>query len=261
MTSVVEKVLTVDGIGNTMLLSKPLVYFIAPLCIFKRKVWFLVGFDDRKEKEKEIRRNDIVDAAERVFFRDGYTAATMNNVAKEAEFSKRTVYVYFNSKEQIYFEVMIRGYRLLIGMLEDELSNNKPMNALDKIKQIGRAIYRFSNDYSDYFTAIVGYENGEMDFKNGIPDKSREECYALGEKLALFLSGALIEGIEQGVIRSELDVVNTTLILWACIIGVFTTTKKKAEYINNYHERKPDQLVFEAFELLISSIQRKKGEH
>jgi len=220
-----------------------------------------MGIDDRKEKDKEIRRNDIIDAAERVFFRDGYNDATMNNVAKEAEFSKRTVYVYFNSKEQIYFEVMVRGYKLLIAMLENERLHNKQMNALDQIRQIGTTLYRFSIDYPNYFTAIVEYENGEMDFNNGIPDKSREECYALGEKLSLLLSSALYEGIEQGVIRSELDVVNTTLILWACIIGVFTTTKKKTEYIKNYYDRKPDQLVLEAFELLIHSIQQKNGEH
>ncbi|WP_410513574.1 TetR/AcrR family transcriptional regulator [Paenibacillus sp. BR2-3] len=217
-----------------------------------------MGINERKAKEKEIRRNDILEAAERVFFRDGYAVSTMDNVAKEAEFSKRTVYVYFNSKEQIYFEIMVRGYKLLIGMLEAELKNENQQHALDKIKQIGTIIYRFSKDYPEYFTAIVEYENGEMDFKNGIPDKAREECYALGEELSLFLSSALNEGIEEGVIRRELDVVNTTLILWACIIGVFTTTKKKAEYIKNYHDRNPDQLVFEAFELLIKSIKREK---
>ena len=67
-----------------------------------------MGINERKDKEKQIRSNDIIDAAERVFFLKGYDLATMDDVAKEAEFSKRTVYVYFNSKEQIYFEIMVR---------------------------------------------------------------------------------------------------------------------------------------------------------
>ena len=62
-----------------------------------------MGSSERKEKEKEIRRKDILDAAERIFFTKGYRSATMDDVAKEAEYSKRTVYVYFSSKEQIYF--------------------------------------------------------------------------------------------------------------------------------------------------------------
>ena len=59
-----------------------------------------MGIADRKERQKEIRRTDIIEAAERVIFANGYAAATMDDVAKEAQFSKRTVYIYFDSKEQ-----------------------------------------------------------------------------------------------------------------------------------------------------------------
>lgn len=83
-----------------------------------------MGHDDRKRQEKEIKRQDIIDAAERVFFTNGYKNSSMDAVAKEAEFSKRTVYVYFSSKEQIYYEIMIRGYRLLLSMLEDCFKRN-----------------------------------------------------------------------------------------------------------------------------------------
>jgi len=53
-----------------------------------------MGISERNEKGKQIRRNDIIDAAEKVFFSNGYDAATMGDVAKEAEFSKRTVYIF-----------------------------------------------------------------------------------------------------------------------------------------------------------------------
>ncbi|MGB5822706.1 MAG: TetR/AcrR family transcriptional regulator, partial [Proteocatella sp.] len=139
-----------------------------------------MGINERKEKNKEIRRNDIIDASEKMFFSKGYDAATMEDIAREAEFSKRTVYVYFNSKEQLYFEIMVRGYKILILMVEKDLKDLKGKNALDEIKQIGKTLYKFNNEYPDYFNAIIGYENGERDFTNGIPDKSREECYALG---------------------------------------------------------------------------------
>ncbi|MFA6939636.1 MAG: helix-turn-helix domain-containing protein [Clostridiaceae bacterium] len=69
-----------------------------------------MGHEERRRQEKEIRRKDIVDAAEQIFFSKGYENVSMDEAAKEAEFSKRTVYAYFNSKEQIYFEIMIRGY-------------------------------------------------------------------------------------------------------------------------------------------------------
>ncbi len=218
-----------------------------------------MGSNERKEKEKEIRRNDIIGAAEKVFFSKGFDAATMDDVAKEAEFSKRTVYVYFNSKEQLYFEIMVRGYKILLQMMETSFQNEKGLNALGRIEKIGRVLYRFSKEYTNYFMAIMEYENGELDFVNGIPDKSREECYKLGEKMFEYLTIELKNGIEEGIIREDLDIVNTAIILWSCTIGTFNTLEKKRNYIMNYHKKNSEELLLEAFDLLIRSIKKDVG--
>lgn len=214
-----------------------------------------MGINERKEKEKEIRRKDIIEAAERIFFSKGYENTTMDDVAKEAEFSKRTVYVYFNSKEQIYFEIMIKGYRLLINMLKNNLQREKAANAIEEIRQMVLTLYGFSKEYTEYFKAIMEYENGEMDFQKGIPDKSREECYALGEEVLGYLIRTLENGIAEGSFRSDLDVIKTALALWACMIGVFNIAKKKENYIKNYHNTTSEELISAAFNLVIRSIQ------
>jgi AcrR family transcriptional regulator len=214
-----------------------------------------LGLTERKEKEKEIRRNDIIEAAEKVFFSKGYALATMDDVAREAEFSKRTVYVYFNSKEQIYFEIMVRGYKLFNGMLTADLQKKKDDSALEKIRQMGRTLFQFSNEYPDYFESIMNYETSESDFDSGIPDKLREECYAQGEKIVHYLTDTLKMGIEEGVIRNNIDIVNSAFILWSCALGIFNTTRKKANYLRHYHQRNPEDLISDAFELLIRSIQ------
>ena len=219
----------------------------------------ILGINERREKEKEIRRNDIIDAAERIFFTKGYDNATMDDVAKVAEFSKRTVYVYFNSKEQIYFEIMIRGYRMLIRMLKDDLQKEKACNAIVKIRQIAFTLYRFSKEYPEYFKAIMEYENGELDFQKGVADQSRDECYVLGEEILAHLTEALNKGIKEGSIRGDFDVVKTALVLWGCIIGVFNVAKRKANYINNYHVTTSEELVSYAVDLIIRSIQTQNG--
>jgi len=179
----------------------------------------------------------------------------MNDVAKEAEFSKRTVYVYFNSKEQIYFEIMIRGYKLFICMLKDDSQKQKACNAVEEIRQMSLAMYRFSKDYPKYFKAIMEYENGELDFREGISDQSREECYALGEEILGYMISMLKRGITEKSIRSDLDVVKTALTLWACMIGVYNTANRKQNYIKNYHSLTPEELISAAFQLIIRSIQ------
>lgn len=218
-----------------------------------------MGINERKDKEKEIRKNDIIDACEKVFFSKGYDAATMDDIAKEAEFSKRTVYVYFNSKEQLYFEIMVRGYKILLNMMETSLRDKKEGDALEEIKEIGKTLYKFNIEYPDYFNAILGYENGEGDFVKGISDKSREECYELGEKMFGYLAFAVRKGIEEGVIRRELDIVNTTIYLWSCTMGLFNTIIKKRNYIEHYHKRNSEELLIEGFNMLMKSIENKNG--
>ena len=103
------------------------------------------------------------------------------------------------------------------------------------------------------------YENGELDFQKGITDQSREECYALGEKLLGYLTEALKRGISENSIRSDLDVVKTALALWACMLGVFNTANQKENYIKNYHGMTPEELITLAFQLMIRSIQTLNG--
>ncbi|WP_235847562.1 TetR/AcrR family transcriptional regulator [Paenibacillus tuaregi] len=215
----------------------------------------VIGTKERKDREKLVRRNEIIDAAERIIFSKGYHSATMDDISKEAEFSKRTVYVYFNSKEQIYFEIMARGYKLLDQMLSPHTTTSGE-SALQRLRQIASTLYEYSNEYPAYFDAIMEYENGEMDFDQSIPEESREECYRLGERILGYLTGILQDGMRQGVIRADIDPVNTALVLWACVLGVFRTAKKKHRYIKIYHQADPEQLVSGAFDLLIRSIER-----
>lgn len=216
-----------------------------------------MSISERKKKEKQIRRDDIIDAAEKVIFSRGYDVATMDDIARAAEFSKRTIYIYFNSKEQLYFEIMMRGYKILIEKMEASLNNLKVKNSLDRIKQIGIILYKFNNEYPDYFNAIMSYENGERDFVNVISDESREECYELGEKVFGYLTNALEKGIEEGAISSELDIINTAIILWSCTIGLFNTLIKKRNYIEHYQKRNPEKLLSEGLDMLMMSIENK----
>jgi AcrR family transcriptional regulator len=220
----------------------------------------IMGHEERRRQEREIKRKDIVDAAERVFFAKGYENATMDEVAKEAEFSKRTVYVYFNSKEQIYFEIMIRGYKLLIEMIEKSFQESYPQNALQELHCIFFAFFRFSENYSEYFKAIMEYETEDSDQRIGVEDQSKAECYRLGEQLFGYLVHALQKGVEEGSLRNELESGKTALILWACTIGIFNTGEKKGDYLKNYHQINSKEFVTEAFEMIMRLISSNGSE-
>ena len=201
-----------------------------------------------------MRRNDIIDAAERVFFSKGFENASMDEVAREAEFSKRTVYLYFNSKDQLHCEVMIRGYRLLIGMIESDLTKNPPNNAIDELRDIFLTFMAFSREHPEYFTAIMEYETDDLADQKGVEDDAEAECYRLGEVMFGYLSSALRKGVEEGTLRSDLDAERTALTLWACTIGIYNTGKKKGDYLRQFHDVEPDEFVSNSFALMMRLI-------
>ena len=63
---------------------------------------------DRQSKEREFRKEQIIKAALHVFKYNGIEKATMDEIAKQADFGKATLYYYFSSKEEIFIEILNR---------------------------------------------------------------------------------------------------------------------------------------------------------
>ena len=63
----------------------------------------------RRERERQARRNEILDAAQAIFEKEGYNNATMAQIAEKAEFSVGSLYYFFPNKDGIFAEMVIRN--------------------------------------------------------------------------------------------------------------------------------------------------------
>jgi len=63
---------------------------------------------DRRERRREADRGALLEAAERVFSRSGFAAASMREIAAEAEMSVGAVYLFFSGKDDLYLAVLER---------------------------------------------------------------------------------------------------------------------------------------------------------
>ena len=142
-------------------------------------------------------------------------------------------------------------------MINDSLGKLNQAERLLRVKQIGITFYDFMERYPDYFQAIMNYENGEKDFINGVTDEARAECYALGEEIFRSFANELTGGIETGEFRRDLDVVETAILLWSFVLGLFNTLTKKNNYIKNCHNKDQSELLMKGLDFLTKSIQSK----
>jgi len=60
-----------------------------------------VGIQERKRKHKEDLKQLILDAAKKLFMKDGYEATSIRKIAAEIEFSPTTIYLYYKDKAEI----------------------------------------------------------------------------------------------------------------------------------------------------------------
>ncbi len=100
-----------------------------------------MGIAERREREKEQRRNMILDAAEKLFFSRGVENVTMDDVAEEAELSKGTLYLYFKNRDDIFHGIHLRGLEILKSKFEDAIKLGE--NGICKVREIGNAYYQF----------------------------------------------------------------------------------------------------------------------
>lgn len=174
----------------------------------------------RKEKEKLAREEDIINAAEKVFTIMGYGGASMEEIAKEAQFTRKTVYQYFADKEDLFFAVIIRGYKRLLSYFKDDINSDRALGitGFQKLKKVSSAYYRFYLDFPGTLKLMnyVGYirsikENTER----------CEEFNNISKLMVEEISKLIDEGKRDGSIRSDLDTANLTYSIEFIVTGFF----------------------------------------
>ena len=99
-----------------------------------------MGIQERKEREKERRRQQIMVAAKRVFSEKGFNKATMEDIAQEAELSPGTLYLYFKNKEELYASLSLRILQYLLLRIE-HVNAMKDGGPDEKLKALMEAMY------------------------------------------------------------------------------------------------------------------------
>ena len=102
----------------------------------------------RKERETNLRQQNIIKAAEKLFLANGYEDTTMNQIATESEFSKGTLYNYFKSKDDLYLAIGTKAYEIIIDYTKYFVESKDP--GIDQLKAVGYAYYEFTKNYPDY---------------------------------------------------------------------------------------------------------------
>lgn len=171
-------------------------------------------------REKEQRKKEILDAAERLFFSRRFEDVSMEEIARSVELNKATIYLYFENKEALYAAIVLRGIAILREKYSECMDQKVP--GIVKVALMGQAYYRFSQEYPEYLRMIHFYGTEQFSAEN--------PCTAeIGKGYGtcrLLLRDAIREGIADGTIRADTDPFLASMYLTIAFMGILSMEEK-----------------------------------
>jgi len=176
---------------------------------------------DRRQREKEFRRTEILDVAERLFFSKGYDDVSVDEIANQVELNKATIYFYFKNKEALFSAIVLRGYHYLNRMYRECVETNVP--GINQVALLAGAYYRFNRQYPDYMR-MIRYYSSERFSKSASPEAD-EVAVASAESRSL-IGSAVQHGIDDGTIRNDIDPLEITIYLMITFGSILSLDEK-----------------------------------
>jgi len=211
-----------------------------------------MGIAERKEREKEQRRNEIIDAAEKVFFKKGIENSTMDEVAEEAELSKGTLYLYFKSKEDLQFAISIRGSDILADMLGKCISPEKPGH--ENLLEMAASFIEFSKRHNNYFQLFLYFQTNNLE---GLKiDRQQLEKYMREQSPLARVNECVGKGINDGSLRDDIPLEVLAATLWSQMMGVLVVLEHKKDIYSMFNVSE-EQIIMSHLELVSNGALKK----
>lgn len=205
----------------------------------------------RRRREKEVRAENILEAAEQVFFEKGFAKTSMDEIARKAEASRALLYVYYKDKAAIMRGIMLRAANALVSRLEEAF--NAGENGLAQLEGFGQAYYDFSLQQSDYFDVLTDLNTFPM---------PGEHCEILAEvkKCNARINQLIVNALENGLRDGSLcpdrvpEPVLTACFLEGALHGIIMQTR--GVRMGEFHYPDDSRLIRYTIRMLSQSLKK-----
>jgi AcrR family transcriptional regulator len=200
---------------------------------------------ERRVRDRERRRQQIIAASKRVFVSKGVSRATIKDIAAEAELSPGTLYIYFKNKDELYSSLSIRMLKHLSLRLQ-RVKERKDLSLEQIITAVKEALCEAYEIDPPVFITLTQLQASET-LDNISPDLL-EEIIGLSRQSLDTLAEIFAKGMEAGSILDR-DPQRISLILWALFSGLALWEESKRALDPRKDFLKPTlDMAFEIFE-------------
>ena len=188
------------------------------------------------------RKNQILEAAFKVFVEKGYSKATMDDIVDSSGLSKGALYHYYKSKKDLFLSLIEHWEVYTFKNFYNKESKDK--KASDILRSFGQNVLKTLDEKKYAYIAEIEFwslSNYDADIK------SRSQL--LYDKLLNLFEKVVKKGIKQGEFK-ELDIRNTAMIILAVFQGINWFVVFDENLVS------PNKYVENSIELIIKSISK-----
>lgn len=218
-------------------------------------MWRNTIWDEEKKEPRSVHRENIASAASQLFLEKGIAAASMDDIAKAAGYSKATLYVYFENKEEIVGLLVLQSMQKLYDCISSALVQQETTRA--RYDLICRSLVEYQEEFPFYFKMVLDKINIDFENHNYLPEE--KETYQIGEKINAKIKDFLLSSMELGDLRRDLEILPAIFNFWGMLSGIIQLAANKEEYIKETMGLSKEQFLEYGFSLIYNAI-ASKGE-
>ncbi|MBU0574815.1 MAG: TetR/AcrR family transcriptional regulator [Proteobacteria bacterium] len=177
-----------------------------------------MGLEERRKRERENRKNAILKAARKLFFEKGFRQVTVENIARKAEFSKGSIYLYFNSKEEIYSQILLNDIDKFHDRVADILQG--PSSASEALIRVAEIYVDFFLNDRELFRILMNFIL-RIDDMN-LPEDMNNHIIKTTNRTISIIEQVFKYGIEKGEFPPDINLRMNRNAIWGLLNGIIS---------------------------------------
>lgn len=182
-----------------------------------------MGIQERKERDRKMRREQIQQAALELFNLKGFAAVKMVDISEQSELSIATLYLYYKSKDDLYASLIEIALEDLHRQVQ-EIYENKKLSAKSKILAFKDALYHTYQRHPTILNIVIHVQLYET--LTAINADILDRLNNLGRQILNMFANTYNDGVRQGKFKRGKAIAHAD-ILWATFIGLYLFEESK----------------------------------
>lgn len=166
---------------------------------------------------KEERRNTILDAAEYCIKENGIEDTTMIEIARKADVSKGTLYLYFKNKQDLLLGLHNRALSQMADRYISVLSEDK--TGLELLRRIAEEFVDFNIENAFYMEIFLKYESLLLD-ETSLQNEEGQRCHYNATRIFSYLTRCIQVGQSDGSISYKGEPKELAVVIWGASRGL-----------------------------------------